>query len=69
MCIAVPGEVLSIDGNVARVDFGGATKELRLDLVGDVEPGDYVLNHVGFAIRKIDEEEAKETIELFEELS
>lgn len=53
---------------MAQVDFGGATKELRLDLVGEVEPGDYVLNHVGFAIRKVDEQEAKETLELFEEL-
>lgn len=68
MCIAVPGEVLEVRGDVADVDFDGARKELRLDLIEDVEPGEWVLNHVGYAIKKIDEKEARETLELFEGL-
>ena len=67
MCLGVPGKVLSIDGLVARVDFFGVVKELRLDIVDEpVQPGDYVLNHVGFAIRRIPPEEAQETLALFD---
>jgi len=54
MCLGVPGKVLAIDGMVATVDFFGVRKELRLDIVDEpVTVGDYVLNHVGYAIRRI----------------
>ncbi len=67
MCLGVPGRVLSVDGLTARVDFFGVVKELRLDIVDEpVGPGDYVLNHVGFAIRRIPPEEVQETLALFD---
>jgi hydrogenase expression/formation protein HypC len=69
MCLGVPGKVLSIDGLVATVDFFGVQKELRLDIVDEpVQVGDYVLNHVGFAIRRIPTEEVAETLALFEQI-
>jgi hydrogenase expression/formation protein HypC len=70
MCLGVPGKVLSIDGMVATVDFFGVQREVRLDIVDEpVAPGDYVLNHVGFAIRRIPNEDVGETLKLFEELA
>ncbi len=69
MCLGVPGKVLSVDGLTAVVDFFGVRKELRLDVVDQpVQPGDYVLNHVGYAIRRIPPEEAQETLALFDEV-
>jgi len=69
MCLGVPGKVLSIDGLLATVDFFGVQKELRLDIVDEpVQVGDYVLNHVGFAIRRIPTEEVQETLALFEQI-
>ena len=65
MCIAVPAEIIEIhEGNIALVDFGNLKQEIRIDLV-DVTIGDYVLVHVGFAIQKINRDEALETRELF----
>jgi len=67
MCLGVPGKVLEIRGLEATVDFFGVKKVLRLDIVDEpVGPGDYVLNHVGFAIRRIPPEEVQETLALFE---
>lgn len=67
MCLGIPGEILEIDGHEARAEFWNVEKTVRLDIVGDeVEEGDYVLNHAGFAIRKIPEEEVEETIEIYE---
>ena len=69
MCLGVPGKVLAVDGLNATVDFFGVTKRVRLDVVdAPVSEGDYVLNHVGFAIRRIPEEEIGETLALYEEL-
>lgn len=68
MCLGIPGEVLEIDGEEARAKFRGAEKWIRIDVVGDdLEVGDYVLNHAGFAIRKIPEAQVERTIELYEE--
>jgi hydrogenase expression/formation protein HypC len=67
MCLAVPGKVVSVSGNSAMVDFGGVQRETNISLV-QVRPGDYVVVHAGFAIQTVDEEEAKETIKLWEEL-
>jgi hydrogenase expression/formation protein HypC len=61
--------VVSVDGLSAVVDFWGVKKSIRLDIVDEpVAPGDYVLNHVGFAIRRIPAEELGATLELYEEL-
>jgi hydrogenase expression/formation protein HypC len=69
MCLGVPGKVLSIDGLDATVDFFGVRKQLRLDIVDEpVSVGDYVLNHVGFAIRRIPPEEVQETLALFDQI-
>jgi hydrogenase expression/formation protein HypC len=69
MCLGVPGKVLAIDGMVATVDFFGVQKELRLDIVDEpVVVGDYVLNHVGYAISRIPPEEVQETLALFEQI-
>ena len=69
MCLGVPGRILAIDGLSATVDFFGVRKELRLDIVDEpVQVGDYVLNHVGFAIRRIPPEEVQETLSLFDQV-
>jgi hydrogenase expression/formation protein HypC len=69
MCLGVPGKVLAIEGMVATVDFFGVKKELRLEIVDEpVTVGDYVLNHVGYAIRRIPPEEVQETLALFEQI-
>ena len=64
MCLAIPGQVLSISGDdpimrAGRVDFGGVVKEINFAFVPEVRVGDYVLVHVGFAISIIDEAEAE----------
>ena len=69
MCLGVPGKVVAIDGMSATVDFFGVRKELRLDIVDEpVSVGDYVLNHVGFAIRRIPPDEVQETLALFDQI-
>ena len=69
MCLAVPMRVLKIEENTARVEVGGVKRDVRLDII-DQHPdiGDYVIVHAGFAIRRIDEEEAKITLDYFKEL-
>ncbi|SFC49246.1 hydrogenase expression/formation protein HypC [Halobiforma haloterrestris] len=69
MCLGVPGEIREIDGQEAVADFWGVERRVRLDVVGDaVEVGDYVLNHAGFAIRKIPDHEVEETMAIYESL-
>lgn len=69
MCLGVPGRVLEVSGLFATVDFFGVRRQVRLDVVDEpVAPGDYILNHVGFAIRRIPEEELGETLSLYEAL-
>jgi hydrogenase expression/formation protein HypC len=68
MCIAIPAEVLEIrEGNIGVVDFGDLQQEVRLDLV-DVNVGDFVLVHVGFAIQRLSREEGLETREIFRQV-
>jgi len=69
MCLAVPMKVLQIEENVARVEVGGVKRDVRLDVI-DKHPdiGDYVIVHAGFAIRMIEEEEAKITLAYFKEM-
>ena len=69
MCLGVPGRVIEIEDGVATVDFFGVKRRVRLDVVdAPVAPGDYVLNHVGFAIRRIPAEEIADTLALYDEL-
>lgn len=69
MCLGVPGQVVEVRDRVAVVDFWGARRETRLDVIDEpVAPGDYILNHVGFAIRKIPAGEIGETLALYERL-
>lgn len=68
MCLSIPGKVLSVEGDKAVVSVGGTRYEASLQLLDDVKADDYVLVHTGFAIEKISEEEAMETLRLFNEL-
>jgi hydrogenase expression/formation protein HypC len=71
MCLGVPGRVVDIDdlGLVATVDFFGVRRQVRLELVDQpVAPGDYILNHVGYAIRRIPEDDIEGTLALYEQL-
>jgi hydrogenase expression/formation protein HypC len=67
MCLSVPGKIIEIKGDNAVVDINGNKIEANIQLINDAKTGEYVLVHAGFAIEKIDEEEAKSTIELFDE--
>ena len=69
MCIAVPFEVREINGNIAQVGVGTTGRQVYLDLIDEVEVGDFVLVHAGFAIEKIDKQEAEKTLALFKELT
>ena len=69
MCLGVPGKVVEVNGLMATVDFWGVRKQIRLEVVDEpVQPGDYILNHVGYAIRRIPAEEIGATLALYEEL-
>lgn len=69
MCLGVPGKVVAIHGSMATVDFWGVRREVCLDIVDEpVQVGDYILNHVGFAIRRIPEETIEQTLALYETL-
>ena len=69
MCLGVPGRVVSVEGTTAVVDFFGVTREVRLELVDQpVAAGDYILNHVGFAIRRIPEADIEGTLAMYEQL-
>jgi hydrogenase expression/formation protein HypC len=67
MCLAIPGEIQEIDGTEARAEFWDVEKWVRLDIVGDtVSEGDYILNHAGFAIRKLPEDQVEQTLAIYE---
>lgn len=69
MCLGVPGLVVECDDLTALVDFWGVRRTVRLDLVDEpVAPGDYVLNHVGFAIRRIPPSDVQTTLDVYEQL-
>jgi hydrogenase expression/formation protein HypC len=69
MCLAVPGLVLSIDGDYAEVDFGGVKRKVCVTLLPDLKTNEYVIVHTGYAIEKLRPEEAKKTLALFEEIA
>lgn len=72
MCLGIPGKVIETFEahglHMAKVDFGGITREACLEYTPEVKPGDYVVVHVGFAISRVDEEEAARTYKLLEEM-
>ncbi len=73
MCLAVPGKIVSISGEdplmrTGKIDFGGILKEVSLAYVPDVKIGDYVIVHVGFALSRVDEEEANQVFEYLREM-
>ncbi|MEW5889052.1 MAG: HypC/HybG/HupF family hydrogenase formation chaperone [Pseudomonadota bacterium] len=69
MCLAIPVRVVELlPDDMARVDMDGVRKEISLALVEGVEPGDYVILHVGYAIQKLDAQEAERTLALFDEM-
>jgi hydrogenase expression/formation protein HypC len=70
MCLAVPGKVIEIyqanGARMGKVDFGGVVREACLDFLPEIEVGEYTIVHVGFGISRLDEEEARRTLELLE---
>ena len=69
MCLAIPAQVKSIDGQQAVVEIGGVTRRASIQLTPEVKVGDYVLLHTGYAINIIDPAEAEETLKLLREIS
>lgn len=70
MCLGIPGRVEEIDGTIAKVRFGDLLRKTSLDLLGeDVSVGDYVIVHAGFALDRIDEDEAHKTLQMLKEIS
>ncbi|RVY84761.1 HypC/HybG/HupF family hydrogenase formation chaperone [Helicobacter pylori] len=69
MCLAIPSKVIAINDDVALLETLGVQREASLDLMGEsVKVGDYVLLHIGYVMSKIDEKEALESIELYQEM-
>jgi hydrogenase expression/formation protein HypC len=69
MCLSIPAKVISINENTAKVSVGGSIVNISLHLLDEVKPGDYVLVHSGFALQKLSEEEAIETINMINQLT
>lgn len=68
MCLGIPAKIMKIDGEFADANINGATIRIGLQLMEDIKPGDYVLVHTGYALEKLSEEEARETIETLKQL-
>ena len=69
MCLAIPSKIVEINGEMAKIDVAGVQREASLVMVEDVRLGDYVIVHAGFAIHKIDEAEAEESLRLLREVA
>jgi hydrogenase expression/formation protein HypC len=69
MCLSIPARIVSIEGVMAEVSAGGTLFKAGMHMIEDAKIGDYVLLHAGFAIQKISEKEAEETLRLFDELN
>ena len=67
MCLAIPGKIIAINGDTGDVDFGGVTKQTNISMV-DAKVGDWVVIHAGFAIEVMDEDDAQETIKLWNDV-
>jgi hydrogenase expression/formation protein HypC len=69
MCLSVPAQILSVEGDYATVSVGGTICRAGMQMIDNAVVGDYVLLHAGFAIQKISEKDAQETIELIKQMS
>ncbi|MGM0410877.1 MAG: HypC/HybG/HupF family hydrogenase formation chaperone [Bacillota bacterium] len=69
MCIAIPVKIIDINGSEALAELEGVHKNINIDLVDDLKRGNYVLLHAGCAIQKVNEKEAKRTLDLMKKLS
>lgn len=69
MCLAIPALIKSINGKEAEAEIGGISRRISLWLTPEAEVGDYVLIHAGYAINLLDQEEAEETLKLFEQMA
>lgn len=67
MCLAIPGKIVSINGDIAEIDFGGVMKKANVSMV-DANVGDWAVIHAGFAIEVMDEDDAQETIRLWNDV-
>ena len=68
MCLSIPARIISINGSMAEVSAGGTIFKAGLQMVENVKVGDYILLHAGFAIQKISEEDAAETLKILKEM-
>ncbi len=71
MCLAIPGKIVEItdaENSIAKIEIGGVRRGVNIGMLDDLKIGDYVLVHVGFAMSKVDEQEAEETLRLLQEL-
>ena len=68
MCLSIPARIISIEGSMAEVSCGGTIFNAGMQMIENPKPGDYILLHAGFAIQKISEEEAAETLRLLKEM-
>lgn len=69
MCLAIPAKVLKIENNLAQVDMAGVKRQADIRMINNLKVGEYVLIHAGFAIEKIGEKEAEETLQLLREMA
>lgn len=73
MCLGIPGKILSIyedhGTKMAKIDFGGVSREACIEVIPDAEPGDWTIVHAGFALNLLSEEEAQETLEILQEMA
>ena len=71
MCLAIPGRIVEMvdeENRIAKVEIGGVRRGVNVGMLDDIKIGDYVLVHVGFAMSKVDEQQAEETLRLLQEL-
>jgi len=67
MCLGLPGRIVSMSGKTARVDFWGSVRTVKLDAMKEaILPGDYIIDHAGFAVRRIPDEDVADTLALYE---
>ena len=69
MCLAIPAKILKIENNLAQVDMGGVKRQADIRMIDNIKVGEYVLIHAGFAIERIGEKEAEETLKLLREMA
>jgi hydrogenase expression/formation protein HypC len=73
MCLGIPGKIISIyedhGTKMAKIDFGGVSREACIEVIPEAKPGDWTIVHAGFALNLLSEEEAQETLEILEEMS